>query len=249
MKSTSVRNRQVAMSDSGIFRLEDRKAPRVARAAAPEVTFMNVALELAAGVVTPRLETELLVAEALARLEANPQMRSVVDMCCGCGAIALALAMHHPDIQVWACDLLEPAVEVTHRNVRRHGLERRVRVVRGDLFSALGGAAGLACKVDLVVSNPPYISTSRLESEKSHLLESEPREAFDGGPYGLTIHQRLIREAPGHLVDGGWLVFEFGHGQERQVGALIRRQSGYAQPLFACDRQGFPRVAAAQWRG
>ena len=209
---------------------------------------MDVALEVAPGVVAPRLETELLVGEVLVRLADNPRIRRVVDMCCGCGAVALALANRHPDIDVWACDLLDAAVENTRRNVRRHGLDRRIRVLGGDLFGALEGE-GLAGMVDLVVANPPYISTARLAADKAHLLESEPREAFDGGPYGLTVHQRLIQEAPRHLAAGGWLVFEFGHGQDRQVSVLFGRHGWYERPTFASDAQGARRVAAARWLG
>lgn len=227
----------------------DRKAPPPEGPCADaDAVFMDVALEVGPGVVTPRLETELLVQEALTRMEAEPGIRTVLDLCCGCGAIALALATRNADIRIRASDLLEAAAAVTRRNVLRHGLGDRVTVSCGDLFSAFDGQ-GLEGRVDLIVANPPYISTGRLDSEKAQLLEQEPREAFDGGPYGLAIHQRLIREAPDFLVPGGWLLFEFGHGQERQVAALIARRRGFEPAVFACDQNGAPRVAAARWRG
>lgn len=249
MMIKTVRNRPNGLASSGgETAWQDIKASAAAGMSGRDVNFMDVVLEVAPGVVAPRIETELLVNELLGRLAADSGIRRVVDMCCGCGAIALALANRHPGIEVWACDLLEAAVDVTQRNVRRHGLERRVRVARGDLFSALEGEL-LAGKVDLVVANPPYISTGKLGSEKAHLLEDEPREAFDGGPYGLTVHQRLIQDAPTYLVPGGWLFFEFGHGQERQVSMLIRRRQGYEEVLFVRDAQGAARVAGARWRG
>ncbi len=227
----------------------DRKAPPPEQPLTDvDAVFMDVALEVGQGVVTPRLETELLVTEALVRMEAQPQIATVLDMCCGCGAVALALAKRNPDIRIWAGDLLEAAAAVTRRNVRRHHLDDRVRVACGDLFAAFA-ADGLEGRVDLIVANPPYISTGRLEGEKAHLLQGEPREAFDGGPYGLAIHQRLIREAPAYLAPGGWLLFEFGHGQERQVSALAARLRGYEPPVFARDGDGAPRVAALRWIG
>ena len=139
----------------------DRKAPPPEQPLTDvDAVFMDVALEVGQGVVTPRLETELLVTEALVRMEAQPQIATVLDMCCGCGAVALALAKRNPDIRIWAGDLLEAAAAVTRRNVRRHHLDDRVRVACGDLFAAFA-ADGLEGRVDLIVANPPYISTGR----------------------------------------------------------------------------------------
>ena len=91
---------------------------------------------------------------------------------------------------------------------------------QGDLFASLADL-GLEGRVDAVICNPPYISTGKLEKESAHLLEQEPREAFDGGPYGLTIHQRAIKEALPFLRAGGTLLFEMGVGQERQLKLLF----------------------------
>jgi methylase of polypeptide subunit release factors len=96
------------------------------------------------------------------------------------------------------------------------------------------------------MSNPPYISTGRLEGDRAHLLDGEPREAFDGGPYGISIHQRLAAEAPAFLKPGGWLAFEFGGGQERQVLALMTRARAYGPVELVNDAEGRPRVACAQ---
>jgi release factor glutamine methyltransferase len=96
--------------------------------------------------------------------------------------------------------------------------------------------------------NPPYISTTRLEGERAHLLEAEPREAFDGGPYGISIMQRLVTEALPFLREDGWIAFEFGLGQERQAKLLIDRTKGYGAVQFRCDPDGAPRVALAQKR-
>jgi release factor glutamine methyltransferase len=94
--------------------------------------------------------------------------------------------------------------------------------------------------------NPPYISTSRLEGDRSYLLGAEPREAFDGGPYGLSIHQRVIRDALDFLRPGGAIAIEFGLGQERQLTSLFKRSKGYDAPAFVIDAQGVPRVVTAQ---
>lgn len=205
--------------------------------------FMGISLELAPDVLVPRQETELLGQSATAilgdRVGAGPV---VIDMCCGSGNLALAIAAEIPAAHVWAADLTDSTVELARRNAERLALQHRVTIRQGDLFSALAGD-GLEGAVDLIVCNPPYISTSRLEGESAHLLEAEPREAFDGGPYGISIHQRVIRDAVAFLKPGGWLLFEFGEGQDRQAAALIARTKAYEPVTFAANEAGTPRVA------
>lgn len=206
---------------------------------------MGVELELAQGVLVPRAETELLGQQALDVLRGLKDEPVLVDMCCGSGNLGLAIASATPALRVWAADLTDETVALARRNARRLGLEDRVAIHQGDLFGALAGQ-GLEGRVDMVVCNPPYISTSRLEGESAHLLRDEPREAFEGGPYGISIHQRLVREAAAFLKPGGWLLFEFGEGQHRQVAALVSRARAYEPVAFAQDNEGRPRVAIAR---
>jgi release factor glutamine methyltransferase len=214
-----------------------------------EVNFMGVKLVVNEDVLVPREETELLGQTALEILShrkiAEPKI--VIDMCCGCGNLGLAVATHIPTLRVFASDLTDGTVAVARANVERSGLGDRVIVGQGDLFEGLADR-DLAGKVDLVICNPPYISTTRLENERSHLLESEPREAFDGGPYGISIMQRLVTEALPFLKEGGWLAFEFGVGQERQAKLLIDRTGAYAPVEFRNNESGVPRVVIAQTR-
>lgn len=102
-------------------------------------------------------------------------------------------------------------------------------MVQGNLFAGLAGL-GLEGSIDAVVCNPPYISQNRLARAAAALLEHEPREAFDGGPYGLSIQQRVIKDALPFLRPGGVLLFEIGAGQERQVRRLFERSRQY-QPI------------------
>lgn len=207
--------------------------------------FMGIGLELAPGVLVPRRETELLGERAVSLLRQDGDAPVVVDMCCGSGNLALAIASAVPSARVWGADLTDETVALARRNARRLGLEGRVNIRQGDLFGALAGEE-LEGRADMVVCNPPYISTARLEGESAHLLGSEPRAAFDGGPYGISILQRLVREAPAFLKPDGWLVFEFGEGQDRQVAALVARARAYAPVTLAQDAAGTPRVAAAR---
>ena len=206
------------------------------------IPFMGLELTVAPGALIPREETELLGRTALSiiRRSAGEPAR-VIDMCCGSGNLACAIAHHAPHAEIWASDLTEGCVEVARRNVARLGLSGRVHVVQGDLFQGLAGAA-LGGRVDMIVCNPPYISVKRLEGERAGLLEHEPREAFDGGPYGLSIHQRVIRDATAFLRPGATLLFEVGVGQDRQVEALFRRARAYEDIRAVADASGTGRV-------
>lgn len=208
-------------------------------------TFMNVELELAPGVLVPRAETELLGRTALDLLAKGPAGPTVIDMCCGSGNLGLALASALPAARLYASDLTDETVALARRNVARLGLAERVHVGQGDMFAGLAGL-GLEGEVDVVVCNPPYISTGKLETDSAHLLESEPREAFDAGPYGISIHQRLIAEAPAFLKSGGWLAFEFGAGQDRQAKVLLTRARAYDAIEMIADDTGARRVAIAR---
>lgn len=209
--------------------------------------FMGIELEVAAGALVPREETELLGRTAVARLQELEPGRAprVIDMCCGSGNLAVAIAVHVPAARVWAADLTEPCVALARRNAARAGVADRVEVVQGDLFEPLRDR-GLEGTIDLVVCNPPYISTSRLEKgDRRALLDHEPREAFDGGPFGLSIQQRVVKVAADFLRPGGWLMFEFGLGQDRQMTALFRRARVYDHIATVPDPDGNPRVAVA----
>ena len=162
----------------------------------------------------------------------------VVDVCCGAGNLAVALAHYVPTARGWATDIAESATATARENARLHGLSDRVTVSQGDLFAPLAGLA-LDATIDLiVVRNPPYLSTRRVDAEHDRLLAHEPREAFDAGPYGLAIHQRLITQAVSLLAPGGWLLLEFGAGQARQVMHLFQRSGRYVDTRTVCDAKG-----------
>jgi release factor glutamine methyltransferase len=210
--------------------------------------FLGIELLAAPGALVPREETELLGRTALEAVRARGNERPLlVDMCCGSGNLACALAVHLPAAVVWASDLTDDCVSLARRNVAHLGLQDRVRVVQGDLFAGLAGA-GLEGRVDAIVCNPPYISGTRLAADRASLLEHEPREAFDGGPYGLSIHQRVVKEALPYLREGGDLLFEFGLGQDRQLVFVFARARAYEDAQLVANQAGEPRVAHARRR-
>ncbi len=209
--------------------------------------FMDVDLEVAPGALVPRAETELLGHTAVNIIQARGQGQRAIDMCCGSGNLASGVAAAISDVQMWASDLTNETVQLAQRNVDRLGLSSRVQVHQGDLFGGLTGL-GLEGTIDVIICNPPYISTSRLAGDRAYLLEHEPREAFDGGPYGLSIHQRVIKEGLAFLKPDGWLLFEIGLGQEKQLEQLFRRSKVYPIVQFVHDAD-VARVVFAQRQG
>jgi SAM-dependent methyltransferase len=144
------------------------------------VVFAGLELEVGEGVLVPRAETELVAAVAIEIALATPRAPIVVDVGTGAANLACAIATRDPRARVIAIDVAPAAVALARRNVERLGLDARVTVTLGDALAPLE-ALGLAdAAVDLVVCNPPYISTRRLD-ERADLTRREPREAFDGG--------------------------------------------------------------------
>ena len=210
-------------------------------------TFLGLDLLCGPGALVPRPETELLGRTAIEKVKAAGPSPRVIDVCCGAGNLGCAIATLVPDARVWMTDLTDGCVGWTRRNVEHLGLRDRVTVRQGDLFAGLADAgpdgSSLDGTIDVIVCNPPYISTGRLAGDRAGLLEHEPREAFDGGPYGLTIHQRVLKEALPLLKPGGWLLFEIGEGQDRQIALLFQRARAYDAIDLARNAAGTPRVA------
>lgn len=205
------------------------------------VSFLDLDLEVASGALVPRPETELLARVAIDAIRARGGAPIVVDVGCGAGNLACAIARAVPHATVYGLDIAPAAVDLTRRNAERLGLS--VLAIESDLFAAL--PSELHGRVDAVVANPPYISTGKLEGERADLLEHEPREAFDAGPYGLALHQRIVADARGVLAPEGLFSCEFGRGQERQLRVVLERARGYTPATFHRDAAGAPRVLTA----
>ena len=211
------------------------------------VGFMGLELVALPGALVARKETEILARLALDIVQARTIRHGaqlVVDMCTGSGNLACVMAKGVPSATLYASDLTTEAVSVARQNVTNLGLDGRVSVHQGDLFEPLR-SKGLEGRVDVVMCNPPYISTGKLDKERAELLRDEPREAFDGGPYGISIHQRVVKDALDFLKPGGVLAFEVGSGQGRPVALLFNRTRQYDAPQEVCDAAGSVRAVLA----
>jgi release factor glutamine methyltransferase len=199
--------------------------------------FWSLDLEVSPSTLIPRPETETLVAAALARIPPGAPCR-VADLGTGCGAVALALALERPGIQVTATERSAEALAVAGRNVARLA-PGRVRLALGDWCAALQ-----APPYDVLVSNPPYVR----EDDPALLageLAFEPREALVAGPDGLGAIARIVAGAGGRLGCGGWLVLEHGSEQGPAVRERLAR-AGYGDVRTLCDLAGRERVTEGQ---
>jgi release factor glutamine methyltransferase len=177
-----------------------------------EQQFLDLVLGVAPGVFVPRPETEIVVERAVETLEGR-EIPAVIDVGTGTGAIALAIKRLRPDARVVATDVSEDAVAVARTNASRLGLD--VAVLAGDLLDPV--PEELRGAVDLVVSNPPYVTREEYDDLPGE-VKAEPYEALVGG---TDVHRRLAATAPGWLRAGGWLVMEIGESQGVEVAALL----------------------------
>jgi len=195
--------------------------------------FYGLDFEIDPRVLVPRPETELLVELTLgfARRTTNDERRSlddpalrpsssvlrplsIVDVGTGSGAIAVALAVHLPIARLIAIDISRDALELARRNMERHAVAERVRLIQGDLLDPLDEP------VDLIVSNPPYTILSEIDEG---VRRYEPRQALDGGVDGLDLYRRLLAAAPAKLRPRGAILLEIGATQAAAVTELARR--------------------------
>jgi release factor glutamine methyltransferase len=193
--------------------------------------FFGLDLAVTSAVLIPRPDTELLVEQALERLE--PDSTAVIaDLGTGSGAVALALAHHLPAARVLATDSSNEALAVARANARE--LRLAVDFLRGDWCAPLGDAS-----IDMLVANPPYVAEG-----DPHLadLAAEPLAALVAGPEGLDALRTIVAQAPRVLRAGGWLLLEHGFDQGEAVRALLEA-AGFVDVRTACDLGGNERVS------
>lgn len=165
-------------------------------------------------VIVPRsFIGEIMASELFAGVEgaliAEPEaVSTVLDLCTGSGCLAILAAMRFGNAAVTAADLSADALEVARINLKKHKLEQRVSLAKGDLFAPLAGQ-----RFDLILANPPYVAQAEVSAfDAEH--SAEPKMAHLGGSDGLDLVHRIIAGAPDHLSESGILICEFGTGRE-----------------------------------
>ena len=199
--------------------------------------FWSLPFHVTPEVLSPRPETELLVEQALKHIPAE-QACEVLDLGCGSGAIAVAIAIERPLCKLTATDVSKAALNIARDNAASNHCAH-IHFLEGSWFSPLG-----AQRFDVIVSNPPYIATSEAELTDPELVY-EPQHALYSGADGLDDIRRIISAAQAHLHRAGILLIEHGFNQANEISSLFT-QYNFAEVRNHADLAGQPRVTEGQ---
>lgn len=197
--------------------------------------FMGLEFRVSPDVLVPRQDTELLVEKLLPFVSG----KRVLDVCTGSGCIAISLSKLGKPESVDATDLSEKALAIAVDNAEKLGAD--VTFYQGDLLERISG------EYDIIVSNPPYITTEVVKGLMPEVRDHEPVLALDGGEDGLKLYRRLLEQAPEHLAQGGMLAVEIGYDQKKAVSALFA-EHGFEQIKCWQDLCGNDRVVMGRRR-
>ena len=206
--------------------------------------FWSLDFSVSPDVLIPRPETELLVeiALTLAREFCSVRPLRIIDLGTGSGAIAVALASELPGAKIIATDVSAAALAVAEDNAVKNGVAEKISFIQGDLFDVIEAEN----PVDLVVSNPPYILRSDIETLEPEVSRWEPRCALDGGLDGLDYYRRIAAQGFRYLTPHGALAVEIGAGMSQAVAALFRGAPECAAVNAYNDYAGSERVVVAR---
>lgn len=200
--------------------------------------FYGLDLALSPATLEPRPDTEILVEGLLPYLRAMVDAKGAarfLDMGTGTGAIALALLSECPGTAALATDISCDALETAQNNASRHGLEGRFHTLRSDWF------AGVHARFDMIVSNPPYITSQVVSELDPEVKLFDPMAALDGGADGLDAYRAIAEGARAHLEPDGIVGLEIGFDQKDSVSALFLMH-GFMLLEAKCDHGGKDRV-------
>jgi len=205
--------------------------------------FYSLSFFVSPACLIPRGETEHVVIEALDRIKQAPAKTpmQIADVCTGSGCIAVAVAKHAPACHLIAIDLSAEALQIAARNVELHSVQDRVGLQQGDLLESL-----LEQSLDMVLSNPPYVSDAEFESLDRNVRDHEPKMALVAGATGSEIIDRLIEQSAGKLKDNGWLICELSPMIADAIHATLEADERWTRVSLVRDLAGKKRLAIAQ---
>lgn len=205
--------------------------------------FMGYPFVVKENVLIPRIDTEVVVLEAL-KYVSNKD--SVLDLCCGSGIIGISMvkcaAEKGINLKLTSLDVSDDAVALTKQNAQKNQV--KADVLKGDLFVPVKRK-----KYNMIVSNPPYIRSDVIPTLETEVKDYDPLLALDGGEDGLVFYRRIVEEAPNHLKKNGYLVFEIGHDQGMEVAQLMKASEKFENIEISKDLAGNDRIVKGQLKG
>lgn len=230
-------------SDPEISRFSELVRRRASREPFQQIAgrqeFFGLDFRVTPDVMIPRPETELIVERGIGLLS-EITTPSICEVGTGSGCIVVSLLHSIPGASAVGLEVSAPAREVTLANARSNGVADRLDLRESDVFGALSKDE----RFDLVVSNPPYVPLEDIASLQPEVRDHEPLVALTDGSTGLTIIERIVKEAPDHLQTGGHLLLEIGFNQSRRVLKMFEPRIWASAEAFA-DLQGIPRMIDA----
>lgn len=200
--------------------------------------FYGIPLVVNSDVLIPRIDTELLVAVARELLFGKKMDARILDLCCGSGCITCALGRELPASRLVAVDISAAALEVARQNIASTRLASRAICMQADAMVSPPLGIGM---FDMIISNPPYVSTAEIRTLDKSVRDYEPFWALDGGEDGLTFYKAIIKHWKAVLKSGGHIIFEVGEGQSDPVREMLDN-SGFSSSFVRKDSLGIERA-------
>ena len=210
--------------------------------------FYSLMFQTTPAVLIPRPETEFVVIgvlDAVKQLNITDRPVEIADVGTGSGAIAVSVAKHVATCRITAVDVSPDALAVAKANAERHQVTDRVQFLVSDLFAEVPSSR----RFDIVASNPPYVTSAEMASLSKEVRDFEPQAALLGGREGMDIITRLVDEAAGRIVPGGWLLMEIGPSIEGKVRDLLGAHPRWSGLVISKDLAGLPRVVKVRRSG
>ncbi len=207
--------------------------------------FYSMELNVTQDCMIPRPETELLVQRAIEFLRTRNGNQFVCDLCTGNGCIAVAIAKNYPNAKIIATDICDAALAVAATNIEKHHLQDKITLLSGDLFDPIIPQLDVG-KFDLIVCNPPYVSSSEYEKLDKNVKNYEPRLALFAGDDGMDIYRRIIERIDSFLKSDAALILEIGYAQGQAIKELLEQAGTFAEVRIEKDLHNNDRIVTAQ---
>lgn len=206
-----------------------------------EQEFMGLPFYVDERVLIPRQDTEILVEAIIELAKVNP-IKNIIDIGTGSGCISVALAYYIKDVNIIAIDISKAALDVAKLNIVSNSMTEHIRLLESDLLNNFNGEEN---SIDLIVSNPPYISEEEYKGLMREVSEHEPRNALTDYADGLSFYHKIAKQACKYLKLDGYLAFEIGYNQAEKVKEILQ-QHKYKNISIIQDLTKKDRVIIAQ---
>lgn len=206
-----------------------------------EQEFMGLPFYVDENVLIPRQDTETLV-EILIERGKQKDFKRIIEVGVGSGCISISLSKFLPNVEITGIDISTKALEIASRNAKINQVSSRIKWVYGDLLKDYQSEKA----VDLIVSNPPYITSKDCLELEEDVKDHEPMLALDGGEDGLGFYRAITKQAKHYLKQGGMLAYEIGYNQSKDVGNIMA-ENGFVEIEEIKDLAGKDRIVIGIW--